>query len=53
VTAAPNPLQALLLTFAGIVNRRQADTIAYLTTENRILREQIGSKCLQLTDDQC
>ena len=52
MTAAPNPLQALLLTFAGLVNRHQSDVIAYLAEENRILREQLGTKRLKLTDDQ-
>jgi transposase InsO family protein len=35
-------LQFLLLTFAGWVNRRQQDVIAYLQEENRIFREQFG-----------
>jgi hypothetical protein len=31
------PLQVLLLTFSGLVNRHQADIIAYLVEENRVL----------------
>jgi hypothetical protein len=45
-------LQFLLLVFAGWVNRRQQDVIAYLQEENRILREQLGGRRLRLTDDQ-
>jgi transposase InsO family protein len=45
-------LQFLLLTFAGWVNRRQQDVIAYLQEENRILREQLGGRRLRLTDAQ-
>ena len=46
------PLQLLLATFAGWVNRRQADAIDYLIEENRILKEQLGGRRLHLTDDQ-
>ena len=42
------PLQVLLLTLSGFVNRRQADVIAYLVEENRILKEQITGKRLRL-----
>jgi len=45
-------LQFLLLTFAGWVNRRQQDVIAYLQEENRIFREQFGGRRLRLTDAQ-
>ncbi len=45
-------LQFLLLVFAGWVNRRQQDVIAYLQEENRILREQLGGRRLRLTDAQ-
>ena len=34
------PLQVLLMTFSGLVNRHQADVIAYLVEENRVLEEQ-------------
>jgi hypothetical protein len=33
------PLQFLLLVFAGWVNRHQAEVVAYLQEENRVLRE--------------
>ena len=35
------PLQVLLLTVSGWVYRHQADVIAYLIEENRVLEEQI------------
>jgi len=34
------PLQILLFTISGWVNRRQQDMIAYLVEENRVLKEQ-------------
>ncbi|HTP50109.1 MAG TPA: hypothetical protein VMK42_05390 [Anaeromyxobacteraceae bacterium] len=46
------PLQFLLLTFAGWVNRRQLAMIEYLTGEHRVLREQLGTKRLRFTDEQ-
>ena len=46
------PLQLLLATFAGWVNREQAQVVAYLVEENRVLREQLGDRRLFLTDDQ-
>ncbi len=45
------PLQLLLATFAGWVNRHQAQVISYLVEENRVLKEQMGKRRLQLTDD--
>ncbi len=33
------PLRVLLLTISGFVNRHQADIIAYLVEENRVLKE--------------
>ncbi len=45
-------LQFLVLTFAGWLNRHQEDLIDYLREENRILREQLGSRRLRLTDAQ-
>ena len=52
MTTPPNPLQFLLLTVAGWVNRRQQLAIDYLREENRVLREQLGTRRLRLTDDQ-
>ena len=46
------PLNLLLATFAGWVQRHQDATIAYLVEENRVLREQIGNRPLRLTNDQ-
>jgi transposase InsO family protein len=46
------PLQFLLLLFAGWVNRRQLEIIDYLKEENRVLREQLCGRRLRLTDDQ-
>jgi hypothetical protein len=44
------PLQFLILSVAGWVNRRQQDVIEYLQEENRILREHVGDRRLQSTD---
>ncbi len=41
-------LQFLVLTMAGWLNRQQQDLIDYLQEENRILREQLGSRRLRL-----
>ena len=38
------PLQLFLATFAGWVNREQAQVIAYLVEENRVLKEQLGGR---------
>ncbi|MEO0478722.1 MAG: integrase core domain-containing protein [Planctomycetota bacterium] len=46
------PLRLLLATFGGWVNRHQADAIAYLIEENRVLKEQLGGRRPRLTDDQ-
>ena len=48
----PHALQFLLLTAAGWVNRHQEDLIDYLREENRVIREQLGSRPLRLTDAQ-
>jgi len=46
------PLQPLLATFGGWVNRHQAHAIEYLNDENLVLREQLDGRRLRLTDDQ-
>ncbi|MGB5661476.1 MAG: integrase core domain-containing protein [Thermoanaerobaculia bacterium] len=46
------PLQILLWTISGWVNRRQQDVIAYLVEENRVLKEQLKGRRLRLTDGQ-
>ena len=43
---------ALLLAFTGWVNRHQAEVIEYLLEENRVLKEQMAGRALQLNDDQ-
>lgn len=45
------PLQFLLLFFAGWANRQQADIIAYLAEENRALRDKLGDKPVRLSKD--
>lgn len=45
------PLQFLLLFFAGWINRGQADIIAYLLEENRALRDKLGDKPVRLSKD--
>ncbi len=46
------PLQVLLATLAGWLNRHQQDVISYLVEENRVLKEQLKGKRLRLNDDQ-
>ena len=46
------PLQVLLWTVSGWVNRHQQDVIAYLVEENRVLKEQMKGRRLRLTDEQ-
>jgi len=46
------PLRLLLATFAGWVNRDQAQVIAYLVEENRVLKEQMEGRRLRLTNAQ-
>jgi putative transposase len=41
-----------MLIFAGWVNRHQQDVIECLQEKNRALREQLGGKRLQFTDQQ-
>jgi hypothetical protein len=52
MTADSLPLRLLLATLAGWVNRHQQHVIDYLMEENRALREQLGGRRVQLTDDQ-
>ena len=46
------PLQVLLLTVSGWVNRHQQEVIEYLVEENRVLKEQVKGRRLRLTDEQ-
>jgi len=47
-----HPWQLLSVIVAGILNEQQQRVIDYLKEENRILREQLGSNRIRLTDDQ-
>ena len=44
------PLQLLLVMFAGWVKRHQLDLIAYLQEENRVLTERLGGRRIRFTD---
>ena len=46
------PWHFMLVAIAGWMNRQQQDVIAYLTEENRILREKLGHKRIILNDAQ-
>ncbi|MCG8584017.1 MAG: hypothetical protein MI757_04815 [Pirellulales bacterium] len=46
------PWQLYFLILSGWVNRQQQDVIAYLRTENQVLREKLGKKRILLNDDQ-
>src|SRR5947209_10543915 len=52
MTADVYPLQVLLVTLAGWVNRHQHHRIEYLVEENRALKAQVRGRRLRLTDDQ-
>ncbi|MFP8871189.1 MAG: hypothetical protein VCB43_07085 [Myxococcota bacterium] len=45
-------VHAHLMTLSGFVNHHQADIVAFLVEENRILKEQMGGRKLRLADDQ-
>ncbi len=47
-----DPFRLLLVSLAGWMSQQQQDVIDYLQEENRVLREQLGSKRLRLNDDQ-
>ena len=40
------------MALAGWINQQQRDLIDYLQEENRVLREQLGSRRLRFTDEQ-
>src|SRR5512141_203615 len=46
------PWKFIVVALAGWMNRHQQDAIAYLTEENRILREKLGHKRIILDDSQ-
>jgi hypothetical protein len=47
-----DPFRLLLISISGWMNQQQRDVIDYLKEENRVLRQQLGSKRLRLSDDQ-
>ena len=47
-----DPFRFLLISVAGWMNQQQQHAIEYLREENRVLREQLGSRRLRLNDDQ-
>ena len=47
-----DPFRLLLISLAGCLNQHQRDLIDYIEEENRVLREQLGSRRLRLSDDQ-
>jgi len=47
-----NPLTFITVAIAGWMNRHQQEAIAYLRTENKILREKLGQKRILLNDSQ-
>ena len=51
--AVSHPLRLLVVAFAGWLNQLQREVIDYLKAENRVLREQLGSRRLRFTNDQC
>jgi hypothetical protein len=44
-------LQMVLGVLTGWLERREPEAIAYLIEENRLLRRQLGTRRLRLTDD--
>jgi hypothetical protein len=47
----PAALQMMLGVLTGWLDRRERETVAYLIEENWLLRRQLGSRRLRLTDD--
>ena len=47
-----DPFRLLLIAVAGWMNHQQQQVIDYLREENRVLREQLGTRPLRLNDDQ-
>ena len=47
-----DPFRYMLIAVAGWMNQPQQHAIEYLREENRVLREQLGSRRLRLNDDQ-
>lgn len=47
-----DPFRFVLIAVAGWMNQKHQHAIDYLREENRVLREQLGTRRLRLTDDQ-
>jgi hypothetical protein len=47
-----DPFRFVMVSLAGWMNQRQLHAIDYLREENRVLREQLGTRRLRLNDDQ-
>jgi putative transposase len=47
----PAALQIVLCVLTGWLDRREREAVAYLIEENRLLRRQLGTRRLRLTDD--
>lgn len=47
-----DPFRFIVIAMSGWMNQRQLDAIEYLREENRVLREQLGSRRLRFNDDQ-
>ena len=47
-----NPWQLYIGILVGWVSRQQQEAIDYLRTENQVLKEKLGKKCILLNDDQ-
>src|SRR6267142_4581601 len=46
------PFQFVVIAIAGWMNQHQQQVVEYLLEENRVLREQIGSRRMRFNDDQ-
>jgi putative transposase len=52
MTKSLDPFRLLLVSVAGWMNQRQQQVVDYLREENRVLREQLGTRPLRFDDDQ-
>src|SRR3989441_11861558 len=50
--AALDPFSFVVISIAGWMNQHQQHLIEYLIEENRVLREQIGSRRMRFSDNQ-
>ena len=47
-----DPFQFVVIAFAGWMNQHQQQVVEYLLEENRVLREQVGSRRMRFNDEQ-